>query len=133
MLKFIVGYGASLGVMLALDLLWLMVLAKNLYRAALGPLLSDAPRLGAAAIFYALYPVGVLYFAISPALASGSAGQAALRGALFGFFGYMTYEFTNLALVRGWPASLVAIDIAWGVALTAAMALGGYAAARAAG
>jgi uncharacterized membrane protein len=130
MLKLVLAYAGSLAVMLVLDLLWLAVIAKNLYQSALGSLLADSPKLGAAAVFYLLYPAGVLYFAIAPALASGSPLQAAGRGALFGFFAYMTYEFTNLALIREWPASLVAIDIAWGVALTAVMALGGYAAAR---
>ena len=130
MLRLSLAYIGALVAMLVIDLLWLAVIAKNLYQSALGNLLADKPNLGAAFVFYLLYPVGVVYFAIAPALASASLGQAALRGALFGFFAYMTYEFTNLALIRGWPSSLVAIDIAWGVALTTGVAVAGYSAAK---
>jgi uncharacterized membrane protein len=131
MLQALAAYIASLVVMLLLDLVWLGVIAKKMYADALGPLLADAPKLVPAIAFYLLYPVGVVIFAISPALAAGSWTQALVRGALFGFFGYMTYEFTNLALIRDWPASLVAGDIAWGVVLTAAVSVGGYYAGKA--
>lgn len=130
MFRLSLAYVGALAAMLVIDLLWLAVIAKNLYQSALGNLLADKPNLGAAGIFYLLYPLGVVYFAISPALASASLGQAALRGALFGFFAYMTYEFTNLALIRGWPSSLVAIDIVWGVVLTTGVAVAGYSAAK---
>ena len=126
MLKLIVAYVASLVVMLALDLVWLGVVAKGMYAKALGPLLVDSPKIPAAVAFYLLYPMGVIYFAVVPALAAGSSTQALIRGALFGFFAYMTYEFTNLALIRDWPSSLVTIDIVWGVILTALVSVGAY-------
>lgn len=126
MLKYIAAYVATLVIMLALDLVWLGVIAKKMYADALGPLLADAPKIIPAVAFYFLYPLGVVIFVIAPALAAGSWAQALVRGALFGFFGYMTYEFTNLALIRNWPSSLVAGDIAWGVVLTAVIATAGY-------
>jgi uncharacterized membrane protein len=126
MLKYIVAYAATLIVMLAVDLVWLGVLAKKLYVQALGPLLAPSPNLPAAVAFYLLYPLGLMVFVIAPSLASGSWTQALARGALFGFFAYMTYEFTNLALIRDWPASLVAVDIAWGVVLTALVSAAGH-------
>lgn len=103
-----VPYAATLFVMLAADLVWLGVLARKLYAQALGPLLAPSPNLPAAAAFYLLYPLGMMVFVIAPSLASGSWTQALIRGALFGFFAYMTYEFTNLALIRDWPAALAA-------------------------
>ncbi|MCD6025372.1 MAG: hypothetical protein K0Q91_2288 [Fibrobacteria bacterium] len=130
MLKYIVAYAATLIVMLAVDLAWLGVLAKKLYVQALGPLLAPAPNIPAAVAFYLLYPLGLMVFVIAPSLASGSWTQALVRGALFGFFAYMTYEFTNLALIRGWPASLVAVDIAWGVVLTALVSAAGHIAGK---
>ena len=130
MLTYLVAYISSLVLMLVLDLAWLGIVAKNLYKSALGPLLADAPRLPPAITFYLLYPAGVIFFAVAPALAGGSWTQALLRGALLGFFAYMTYDFTNLALIRGWPSSIVAIDIAWGVVLTAVIATAGYFAAQ---
>ena len=126
MLQTLAAYVASLVVMLVLDLIWLGVVAKKMYADALGPLLADAPKIVPAVAFYLLYPLGVVIFVITPAISAGSWSQALVRGALFGFFGYMTYEFTNLALIRNWPSSLVAADIAWGVVLTAVVSVGGY-------
>jgi uncharacterized membrane protein len=126
MLKYIVAYAVSLIVMLVVDLVWLGVIAKKMYADKLGSLLADSPNIPAAVAFYLLYPLGLVIFVIAPSLAAGSWMQALARGALFGFFAYMTYEFTNLALIRGWPGSLVAVDIAWGVALTALIAAAGH-------
>jgi uncharacterized membrane protein len=39
---------------------------------------------------------------------------------------YMTYELTNYALIKDWPARIVAIDIVWGVVLTAGTAAAAY-------
>jgi len=47
--------------------------------------------------------------------------DAVLYGALFGFFCYMTYDLTNLAVVRNFPTGLAFIDIAWGSFVTAAL------------
>ena len=42
------------------------------------------------------------------------AWQAALWGALFGFFAYMTYDLSNLATLRGFTTAFAIVDIAWG-------------------
>jgi len=39
-------------------------------------------------------------------------------GALFGLFCYMTYDLTNLAVIRDFPTRLAFIDIAWGSFVT---------------
>ena len=57
-------------------------------------------------------------------------GPGTLYGAMLGFFGYMTYDLTNLATIKAWTTSLALIDIAWGTLLTAIAALAGYAASR---
>jgi uncharacterized membrane protein len=49
-----------------------------------------------------------------------------LYGAMFGFFTYMTYELTNLALLKDWPLNIVVVDIIWGVVLCTAVASIGY-------
>ena len=58
-------------------------------------------------------------------LGTQSARAAARRGAGLGFVAYATYELTNWAVLRDWPAWIVPIDIAWGVVLTAVAALAG--------
>ena len=119
--------GCALTILL-LDSLWLGVLAVDLYRNGIGHLMMDKPNFGAAAAFYVFYITGTLIFAIRPALVAKSWTLALRSGALFGFFCYMTYEFTNMATLRDWPLNVVLIDLAWGTFITAAGAMAGYAA-----
>jgi len=115
-------YGLALVVMLPLDIVWLSTVGTGFYRDQIGALLLDQPRLVPALAFYLLYGAGVVLFAVSPAVASGSALQAALWGALFGFFAYMTYDLSNLATLRGFTTAFALVDIAWGTVMTAVVA-----------
>ncbi len=122
----ILAYFLTLLVFLMIDLLWLGVLAKNLYRKYLGGLLTDQINWPAAFVFYFLFVIGISIFAIYPAVADKSFATAALSGALFGFFAYATYDLTNLATLKGWPLQIVFIDVLWGSVLTAIVSLSGY-------
>ena len=127
MTKFIIAYGTTAAVFFALDFLWLGVVAKDFYRSALGSLLLERPNMTAAVVFYLLYVAGIVLFAVAPALATESWQKAVVLGALFGFFAYSTYDMTNLATLKGWPLSVVVVDIAWGALLTGISAALGYA------
>ena len=120
-------YAVTLAVMLALDALWLGVVAQRLYQQGLGPLLAAQPRLGAAALFYLVYPLGLTIFAVLPHAGQRGPRRAAVSGALFGFFAYATYDLTNLATLAGWPLGLSLLDMAWGAALSAVAATAGKA------
>jgi uncharacterized membrane protein len=111
--------------LLLLDLLWLGVVARSLYDTALGPLKRPAAYWPAAVLFYALYVAAIV---IHAELAATGLRDAARRGAGLGLVAYGTYELTNWAVLRGWPAVLVFPDIAWGIALTAVAAVAGRAA-----
>jgi uncharacterized membrane protein len=128
-MRYLIAYVTALLAMGVLDALWLGVIAKDLYRDAIGHLLADEVRIGAAIAFYLLYAGGVVIFATVPALKAASAVRALGQGALFGFFAYMTYDLTNLATLRDWPLGIVAIDIGWGVLLSACTATAAYFAA----
>lgn len=119
-------YLLTIPLFFAIDLLWLGVIARNLYQQHLAHLLSPRVNWPAALCFYAIYIVGILIFAVKPALADQSLAKAALWGALFGFFTYATYDLTNLATLRDWPLKLVFIDIAWGTILCTLVATGSY-------
>lgn len=108
--------------MLVLDLAWLGFVARGLYDALLGPLRSPEVFLPAAALFYAMYIGAVVVHAV---LKATSPTSALRRGAALGLVAYATYELTNWAVLKDWPALLVPIDVAWGVALTAVVALAG--------
>ena len=126
MIRYLAAYVATVVAFLAIDFVWLTRIAKHFYADRLGKLLREKPNLVAASGFYALYVVGIVIFAVSPALADGSALTAFIRGALFGFFAYATYDMTNFATLRHWPLSVTVVDIAWGTALTGTSALIGY-------
>lgn len=128
--KYLVAWGATFLVMLLIDLLWLGVIAKNMYAEAMGDLMSPQPRLAFAALFYLMYPVGLVIFAVLPGVDAGSVLRAGVLGALFGLFAYGTYDLTNLAVVRGWPTGLSFIDMAWGTLVSGVSAAAGAAALR---
>ena len=103
--------------------------AKNFYQDQLGYLLGPVNWV-AAVVFYLLYIVGIVVFAIHPGLIEGSLIKTVMLGALFGFLAYCTYELTNFALVKDWPLMVVWVDILWGTILTSAVAAGGFYLAR---
>ncbi|PLX94490.1 MAG: DUF2177 domain-containing protein [Desulfuromonas sp.] len=110
-------YLLTIPVFFAIDLLWLGVVAKNLYQKNLAHLLSPEVNWPAALLFYLMYIVGIILFAVRPGLDAQSLAKAALWGALFGFFTYATYDLTNLATLRAWPIKVVFVDIIWGTLL----------------
>jgi len=118
---------ATAAAMLVLDLAWLGVVARGLYVSALGPLMRPEAFWPAAALFYAFYVAVIVIWAV---LGTEGLQAAALRGASLGFVAYATYDLTNWAVLRDWPAWIVPIDIAWGVVLTAVAALAGKFAQR---
>lgn len=119
MLKNFVVYFSFLAALIAIDLIWLLGVAKNLYRDEMGDLMASEPKLLAGLAFYLLYALGACIFVIVPALSKQSLLYAMQYGALFGLFCYMTYDLTNLAVVRNFPTQLAFIDIAWGSFVTA--------------
>ena len=119
MLKNFAIYATFLVALIAIDLVWLLGIAKSLYRDQMGDLMASEPKLIAGLAFYLLYALGVCIFVIVPALSKQSWIYALQYGALFGLFCYMTYDLTNLAVIRGFPTQLALIDIAWGSFVTA--------------
>lgn len=128
--KYVLVYMVSLITFLVIDFTWLGTVAEPFYQRQLGTLLREDVVWPAAIFFYLMFLVGVMIFCVAPALRHGSPVKAGVLGGLYGFFTYATYEFTNLALIRQWPAALVPVDIGWGVVLCASVSLVGYAVGR---
>lgn len=108
------AYVSVLVIFAVIDLMWLTAMSGRLYRPVMGDILLPDVNLKAAAAFYLIYPVGLMIFAIAPAMKSGELKTAAIMGALFGFFAYATYDLTNQATLRNWTLTLTLADIAWG-------------------
>lgn len=125
MTKYLVAYAATLIVMVALDMLWLGLIAKPIYQQGIGHLMGEAPRVGVAVIFYALYAAGLVFFAVAAHPPGAPWGKTLLWAALFGFFAYATYDLTNLATLKGWPLGMSLLDMAWGCAVSTVSAAAG--------
>ncbi len=121
-MAYVIAYLVCIVVMGGLDFLWLSNTSQALYHRDLGPLLAENPNMTVAVIFYLIFIVGILIFAVRPALASGDWRTAALYGALFGFFTYATYDLTNFATMKVWTLRVTVLDIAWGTFLTGTVA-----------
>lgn len=118
----IIKFLISFGVFLTIDLVWLGVIARRVYVHYMGHLLRTPPNWPVAGLFYGLFVVGLMIFAILPGLEQKSVAHAMKMGALFGFFTYMTYDLTNWAVLNNWPAGIVWIDILWGTVLSTLVA-----------
>jgi len=125
LLQFAYLYLLTIPVFFLIDMLWLGVLAKGFYQDKLGSFLGPV-NWTAAIIFYLIFLVGILIFAVAPALAAQSLPKALILGALFGFFAYATYDFTNLATLKDWPVIVVVVDVIWGAVLSGSVAAISY-------
>lgn len=123
-MKYAGAYGIALALFLVLDAIWLGIVARGFYASRMGDLMLDQPRWGVAAVFYALYVVGLVYFAISVGLQQQSWQAGAINGGLFGFFAYLTYNATNLSVLKGYDPVVAIVDTSWGTLLGALVAGG---------
>jgi uncharacterized membrane protein len=130
-MKYVIAYLAAGLYMAVVDAVWLTSMI-NTYRQSIGEiLLPEGIRAGPAITFYLLYIFGIVWFAVSPALANGGSLQtAALNGALLGLVCYGTYDLTNQATMKVWPVFITVMDMTWGIFLTATAAVAGTLAAR---
>ena len=110
-------------VFMAIDLIWLGFIARPIYVHYIGSFLRTPPNWPVAFLFYGLFIVGLIYYAVEPAIIEKSIKKAAIAGAIFGFFTYMTYDLTNLATLKNWPYQIAIIDIIWGIILSASVSL----------
>lgn len=125
-MRWLIAYGSTLVAFALLDFAWLGFVARDFYQARLGALLLPKPNWGAAALFYLAYPAGVVFFAVAPALDTGSVVRAAAWGAILGTLAYGTYDLTNLATLKGWSVPVAILDVAWGALATAGAAAAGF-------
>ena len=122
-------YLSAFVVFLAIDMVWLTVVAREFYRKQLG-FLHIQFNLWAAFAFYLLFVAGLLVFVIVPAVEVGSLRKALLLGAFFGLVTYATYDLTNQATVKDWPWILTIVDMTWGAVLATSVSCLGYLAGR---
>ena len=118
--------------MLLIDTVWLGVMVKRFYTPKIGHLMAETPNLRPASLFYIIYVLGVTVFVLVPGMKSSSGlFEIFLMGALYGIATYGTYDLTNQATLKDWPAIVTAVDIVWGALLTGTVSLSTVAILRA--
>lgn len=113
----------ALTVFFAIDMIWLVFVAKKFYQKHIGFLMKPDINWIAAIVFYLLFIVGLVTFVISPAVEKHSWIHALLFGALFGLITYATYDLTNLATLKDWPVIVTLVDLIWGTVLSASISV----------
>ncbi|AKO98050.1 DUF2177 family protein [Marinovum algicola] len=130
-MQILILYFATALVFLGLDVIGLRFLIRPVFERHVGDLLVDGFRLVPALVFYLFYVAGLIWFVSLPALRAEAPAQAALGGAFLGALAYGTYEFTNLATLKGWSWSMLLTDLSWGIFLTGFAAWAGLMITRA--
>jgi uncharacterized membrane protein len=123
-------YAITLVAFLAIDLFWLGVIAKSMYQKYLGYLMAPEINWWAAFLFYFLFILGLLVFVVEPGLKENSLIETIWRAALFGLITYATYDLTNHATVKDWPAIITVVDLIWGMVLSVIVSSISYAAGQ---
>jgi uncharacterized membrane protein len=118
MMRYLKLYLVSLAAFFAIDMVWLGLAARSFYQQYLGFLMAPSPNWLVAILFYLLFTIGLLFFVIVPGLKDNSLKATLPKAALFGLITYATYDLTNLATLRDWPALLSIVDMFWGTVLS---------------
>lgn len=103
-----------------MDMIWLGIIAKNIYAQNIGMLLrksGDAmtPIWWAAVVVYVCITIGILFFVLPKA--QGNYFLAFSGGVTLGLVTYGIYDFTNYSILANWPWKITFIDFIWGMVL----------------
>ena len=125
-MEILIACVATAVVFLGLDAIWLKTFIGPFFRERIGHLMREDPLMGVAGGFYFVYALGIVWFAVVPALNAGEVAPALLNGAFLGLLGYGTYEATSMSIMKDWKWSMLIIDTAWGIAVSAVSAAAGF-------
>ena len=120
---FVKLYLIALPVFFAIDMVWLVFVARNFYQKQIGFLMKPDVGWIPAFAFYLLFIAGLVTFVVSPAVDKQSWLHALIFGALFGLITYSTYDLTNLATLKDWPVLVTIVDLIWGTVLAASVSV----------
>ena len=113
----------ALPVFLVIDMVWLVLVARNFYKEQLGFIMRPDVNWTAAIIFYLIFIAGLVLFVIQPAIEKDNWKNALIMGAIFGLVTYATYDLTNLATLKDWPMLVTVVDLIWGAVLSASVSV----------
>ena len=116
MLQIIIASLAGIIIFMVLDYIWLAHIAKKFYLDSLGSHVtihdgSLVPYLPAVPLVYIVSVIAIWVFVLSSVQ---DVKEAAFYGTLLGLLMYGFYDLTNMATLRGYSWSMVAVDSIWG-------------------
>lgn len=119
-MKLIILFLMTMTSVFIMDMLWLGIIAKNIYGEHIGLLLRKSgeamtPIWWSAFLVYICIALGLLFFVLPKA--NGDYFSVLYCGALFGFVTYGIYDFTNYSILANWPLKITFIDLIWGTCL----------------
>jgi len=126
MIHYLKLYLASLVVFFAVDMVWLVLVARSFYKKHLGYIMAPTVNWIPAIIFYLLFIVGILVFVVLPGVKENSLQSTILKALLFGLITYATYDLTNLATINQWPLAVTLVDLIWGMVLSTIVSVTGF-------
>ena len=109
----------TLPILLAIDMVWLGLVAKGFYSDKIGYLMKSEISFVPAGIFYLMFAVAIVFFVLVPNM-SASWLKVLLTGAFLGLVAYGAYDLTNHATIRDWPLAMTLVDMLWGAVLSGA-------------
>jgi uncharacterized membrane protein len=106
----------SLLTLILADGIWLGVVVRSFYQRELGSLIrAEGMIWWSAGLVYLLMAVGIVFFVLPRITQNTSFGAIFLTGALFGLVLYGVYDFTNFAILKGYPLKFLVVDVLWGM------------------
>jgi uncharacterized membrane protein len=118
MTPYLIAFGIAAVVFGALDAMWLSWAGPNLYRPVIGEIMAEDFDMGAAGVFYFIYLIGMVWFAIRPGIESGNWTTALVNGLALGALCYATFDLTSQAVLKMWATKISIADICWGAFAT---------------
>jgi uncharacterized membrane protein len=126
MIYYLKLYFSLLAVFFAVDMVWLVLVARSFYKKYLGFLMAPTVNWIPAIIFYLLFIAGIMIFVILPGVKENSLQNTILKAVLFGLISYATYDLTNLATINQWPLAVTVVDLVWGMVVTTLVSIAGF-------
>lgn len=119
-MKLIILFLVTITAVFIMDMIWLGLIAKNIYAENIGMLLRKSGELmtpiwWAAVVVYVCITLGILFFVLPKA--QGDYFHVLVSGALLGVVTYGIYDFTNYSILANWPWKITLIDFIWGIVL----------------
>ena len=120
----ILSFISGIATFMALDYVWLAIIAKSFYLKELSTHVriengSLVPYLPAVPLVYLVAAIAVSVFVLPHATTLREAG---LYGTLLGFLMYAFYDLTNLATLTGYSWKLTLLDSLWGAVVVGVVA-----------